>query len=558
LNALLYTQSHNTLLVQADHPEYDDARHVLTAFTDLRQRMDPIHVYEIQTTTLWQAASLGFKSTDILTFLRLHAIHPIPYRMQRLVVDEMNKWGKIWLQKGVADQLLLRGDAAVRAMVSKFADIKKLLSEVRPDSLAFPVSQRAELKRRLVKHGYPVLDKVGYQAAHCIAVALASHVQLRPYQVEAIERFLAPERDGSGIVVLPCGAGKTVVGIGIIARLHLHTLIVTPNESSARQWVSELCAKTTLTPADVRIYEPHKALTPITITTYAKVTAKTRRGEMTHLGVLTANPWGMVIYDEVHMLPAPLFRLAADLQSVRRLGLTATLVREDGAETEVFSLIGSKCYEVPWKRLETQGYLAAVTCKEVRIPMDAVTQQRYNLATLREKHRIAADNPQKIPILRQIIDAHANESLLIMGHYVDPLYDIATTLRVPVLTGKTPQDERARVLQDFRTGKIKCLVLSRIANMAIDVPCASVAIQISGLFGSRQEEAQRLGRLLRPGTAAGVFYTLVSADSVEERMAAHRQLYLVEQGYAYDIVQAKDMRQERMTQLAPSGMLKRI
>lgn len=556
MDALLYTQSHQTLLVQADHPQYDGARTTLVAFAELTSRMEPIHVYEIKTTTLWQAASLGFKATDILSFLRTNAIHPIPYKMQRLIVDEMSKWGQLWLQKGTAEQILLRGPSEFLHTIRKFSDIQKRVAEVRPDSLSFPISLRAELKRRLIKHGYPVLDKVGYQAAPYIAIELRPDVRLRHYQVEAIRQFFAKERDGSGVVVLPCGAGKTLVGIGIVATLHLHTLVVTPNESSARQWVSEFIAQTTIATDDVRLYAPGKPLAPITVTTYQMVTAKSRKGEMTHLLAMTSNPWGLVIYDEVHMLPAPLFRLAADLQSVRRLGLTATLVREDGAEGEVFSLIGSKCFEVPWKELEEQGFLASVTCKEIRVPLDDSMRHKYSCATLRERHRLAADNPFKHHVVRNLLNQHPDESILIMGHYVDSLHVLADELNLPILTGNSTQDERARVLEKFRTGKIRCLVLSRIANMAIDLPCASVAIQISGLFGSRQEEAQRLGRLLRPGSSAGVFYTLVSRQTLEERMAAHRQLYLVEQGYAYEVIDASELHTERVTNRAPGRMLK--
>lgn len=498
--------------------------------------METIHVFKLKPSSLWQAAALGLSPKSILQFLRTQMAHPIPYAMQQKIVLEMGKWGRLWLQESASQRMILRGSSQDIARVMKETEVAVLMVEWRPDGLVFPLHAQASVKRQLVRAGFPVLDKIGYLDAPHIDVSLNAETSLRPYQLEAVARFFTSEQNESGVIVLPCGSGKTVVGLGVLCQLQVHTLIVTPNDASARQWREELLTKTTLSEDYVAIYDDPSTIAPITITTYQRVTAKNRQGVYRHLDSLIQKPFGLVIYDEVHMLPAPLFRLAADLQSARRLGLTATLVREDGNEHEVYSLIGSKCYEQPWRELELAGYLANVRCQEVRVSLPDSEKISYQSATLRQKHRIAADNSMKRQIVSSLCEAHGNESVLIMGHFLEQLKQIAIDLDCPFLSGETPTEERMQAIQAFRSGQIKRLVLSRIANMAIDVPSASVAIQVSGLFGSRQEEAQRLGRLLRPGTATGIFYSLVSANTVEERMAKNRQRFLAEQGYAYDIV----------------------
>ncbi|MCL6592606.1 MAG: DEAD/DEAH box helicase, partial [Alicyclobacillus sp.] len=324
-----------------------------------------------------------------------------------------------------------------------------------------------------------------------------------------------------------------------LCALQVETLVLVPTETAARQWQRELLAHTTLHAHQVGLYAPDKALYPVTLTTYQRLASRNRRGSLPHLSRLTSHPWGLVIYDEVHVLPAPLFRLTADLQGARRLGLTATLVREDGAETDVFSLIGPKLYEVGWRELEQQGYLAAVECREVRVPLPGEERTRYERAGFRERHRLAACNPAKLAVAERLLQVHTGASVLIMGHYLEPLQTLAERIQCPLITGQTPQRQRDHWFAMFRSGQLRCLVLSRVANMAVDLPCASVAIQLSGLFGSRQEEAQRLGRLLRPESGPGVFYTLVSADTVEQVTTRHRQLYLVEQGYRYDVLDSE-------------------
>lgn len=540
MHALMYTQADGTLLVHSDHRQYQSAHPMLLSFTEMIQRLDPIHVYRVRPVTLWQAASLAIGAREVLDFLRAHTGHPLPYPLQRMIVQEMGKWGRLVLHQGGRHRIVVRGDKQVLKEISQHADVRKLATQIEPEGLTFHSRHRADVKRLLALIGFPVIDRGGYQAAPHVPLTLSAETHLRDYQKCAVEAFLDTNREQSGVIVLPCGAGKTVVGLGIVARLQLHTLVLTPNESSALQWRHELLQRTSVTESEVRLYNPSTPLAPITITTYQRVTAKTRAGDRRHLSALTSHPWGLVVYDEVHMLPAPLFRLAADLQGARRLGLTATLVREDGADTDVFSLIGPKCFEVPWKQLEAQGFLAAVQCIEIRVPLDTDTAALYQAASAKEKHRIAAQNPAKLALVKRLLEQHAGESVMIIGHYLDSLHQVATALNCPVMTGQTPQDERERLLEQFRSREIRCLVLSRIANMAIDLPCASVAIQLSGLFGSRQEEAQRLGRLLRPETEAGVFYSLVSAATIEERMAQHRQLYLLEQGYSYDVKSAEN------------------
>jgi DNA excision repair protein ERCC-3 len=554
LTALLYIQSDGTLFVQSDHDLYEHARRELLSFAELTHRLDPIHVYAVQPVSLWQAASLGITARHILKFLRTHAAHPMPYELQQKIVDEMAKWGRLHLQKGGRERIALRGTGPQWEAVRQLPDVLQNALEVREDAIIFRLVDRAEIKRILTRVGFPVVDKVGYQSAPSLTFTLHGDSQLRDYQAEAVARFMDAAHDQSGVIVLPCGAGKTFVGIAALQRVGKHALILTPSESSAQQWKREFLSRTTLTDSEVRMYGPSDAPAPVTITTYQRVSTKNRAGRRVHLEKLTEHPWGIVVYDEVHMLPAPLFRLAADLQSARRLGLTATLVREDGAERDVFSLIGPKCFDVPWKQLERAGYLSAVKCVEVRVDLPAAERTLYGQVSLREQHRIAALNSNKMKVLEHLHRRHKGHSTLVIGHYLQSLKDAAEQLDCPLVTGQTPHAEREIWFEQFRTGVHRTIVLSRVANMAVDLPCASVAIQLSGLFGSRQEEAQRLGRLLRPQTAEGVFYTLVSKDTVEERQSQHRQMYLVEQGYQYEMIHSGELLTEGMMEDELVGM----
>lgn len=538
MTGLLYVQGDGTLLVQSQHDHYDAARPMLAAIAELVQRMDPLHIYRIRPLTLWQAAAVAISAREILQFLRTYAAHPLPYPLQQMIVRECRKWGLLSLQKGAGERIVLRGERSVLETLADDPEIQTMALDVHPEGIVVGLNHRGDLKRRICSLGYPVFDRAGYQLADAFDLTLRPDITLRDYQHEAVARFFQQAHAESGVIVLPCGSGKTLVGLAIAAKLRLHTLILAPTESSARQWETECRRFTTAAPTQVSRYAFGQPLTPISITTYQRVTAKTRTGVRRHLTALTEHPWGLVIYDEVHMLPAPLFRLAADLQGVRRLGLTATLVREDGADGDVFSLIGPKRYEVSWKTLEHQGFLAAIRCVQVRVPLTAADSHRYQQGTARERHRIASLNSQKLVLAEQLVAKHAGQQILVLGHYLDSLLALSARLQWPVITGQTPQAERELWLERFRRGEIRGLALSRVANMAIDLPNASVAIQLSGLFGSRQEEAQRLGRLLRPASGPGTFYSLVSSDTVEERMSAHRQMYLMEQGYSYDVEDA--------------------
>ncbi|MDQ0188553.1 helicase-associated domain-containing protein [Alicyclobacillus cycloheptanicus] len=539
--ALLYVQSDGSMLVETEHPAYDQVRHTLAAIAALVQRMEPLYVYQIRPFTLWQAAALGYTAREVLGFLRKFSANPVPYALQQLIVSEMGKWGRLILQRGARNRIALRADRPVLEALRARGEVSQMAAEVQDDALVFHARDRAKVKQVLAKLGFPVIDRAGYRTAPSVEVELSPDTTLRPYQREAVHRFFTHTAEESGVVVLPCGAGKTLVGIAVLAQLKMQALILTPSFSSAAQWRNELLHRTSLTESNVCIYEPGQPPAPITITTYQRVTSKARSGDMPHLTALTQCPWGIVIYDEVHMLPAPLFRLAADLQSSRRLGLTATLVREDGAETDVFSLIGPKCFEVPWRQLEQEGYLSTVRCVQVEIALPESARAAYAAATARDKHRIAALNEDKLDVVEALCRRHHGESILIIGHYLESLERAARRVGCPLVTGRTPESERLAVFDQFRRREIRCIALSRVANMAVDLPVASVGIQISGLFGSRQEEAQRLGRLLRPASAEGTFYSLVSKDTLEMQMAKRRQLYLVEQGYSYEIIDSAEV-----------------
>jgi DNA excision repair protein ERCC-3 len=501
----------------------------LSAFAEPFSRQEDILRYRIQPVSLWQAAENGHSAREVLTWLRHKAGRPIPLRVQEMIVREMGKWGKLVLQ-AEGQELRLTGDAAA------LRHARRVLRDAAGHTfqrLCFPAARRAWVKQTLARHGWPVLDKAGIQAGPPVAVGWRDGAALRPYQRDAVDAFLA--RSGGGVVVLPCGAGKTWVGLGALVALRQTALIIAPNDISARQWLDALRRFTTAGPEDVGMYAPNRPLFPITITTYPRVSAKTRNSVHVHLDRLAQAAWGLVIYDEVQMLPAPLFRLAAELQGLRRLGLTATLVREDGAETDVFSLIGGKCFDLPWRTLERWGYLSQVRCVEIRVPLPPEQQAAYESAPPRERHRIAATNPRKIELASEIAARHRGQGVLVLGHYLDGLRGLAQQTGWPLVCGDTPDEERSRLFQRFRDGEIPVLVLSRVANVAVDLPNASVGIQLSGLFGSRQEEAQRVGRLLRPKNGFAVFYTLVSAGTVEQTQAHRRQMFLCDQGYEYEI-----------------------
>ncbi|MFM6974810.1 MAG: DNA repair helicase XPB [Agromyces sp.] len=539
----LIVQSDRTVLLEVAHPDATAARHALSVFAELERAPEHIHTYRITRLGLWNARAAGHTANEMLDVLERYSKFPIPSSVATDLSETVGRYGRLTIDRGAADGSLrlVSEDPAVLVEVSRAKKIAPLLTEqLDPKSFGVAAWARGELKQELVKLGWPAEDLAGYSPGTPHEFSLdpqrAEHGwDLRPYQQEAIDHFFS---GGSGVVVLPCGAGKTLVGAGAMATAKTTTLILVTNTVSARQWRDELLKRTTLTAEEIGEYSGQaKEIRPVTIATYQILTAK-RAGEFAHLAVLDALDWGLIVYDEVHLLPAPVFKLTAELQARRRLGLTATLVREDGRESDVFSLIGPKRFDAPWKDIEAQGFISPASCFEIRVDLPADERLQYAAAADDERYRLAATAPAKLRIVRELVAKHAGERILIIGQYLDQIDEIAEQLGVPQLTGATPVDERERLFQAFRTGETPVLVVSKVANFSVDLPEASVAIQVSGSFGSRQEEAQRLGRLLRP-KQSGVtahFYTLVSRDTVDQDFAQNRQRFLAEQGYSYTIL----------------------
>ena len=534
----LIVQSDHTVLLEVAHPDAEDARHELAVFAELERAPEHIHTYRVTRLGLWNARAAGHTAEEILDTLNRHAKFPVPSGVADEIADTMRRYGRLTIERDAEGELILRSeDAAVLREVTSAKKIAPLLGN-RRDEFTYPVEAwaRGELKQQLVTRGWPAEDLAGYTPGEPYDIELAEEGwELRDYQAKAVEAF---QRGGSGVVVLPCGAGKTIVGAASMAAVGAKTLILVTNAVSARQWRDELLRRTSLTEDEIGEYSGQvKEVKPVTIATYQILTSR-RKGEYAHLSLLDAEDWGVIVYDEVHLLPAPVFKLTADLQARRRLGLTATLVREDGREGDVFSLIGPKRYDAAWKDIEAQGFIAPAACFEVRVGFTESERMEYAIAEDQDRYRIAASAPVKERIARRIIDNHPGESVLVIGQYIDQLESMSEALGVPLITGQTPVDERERLFGAFRSGEEKILVVSKVANFSVDLPDASVAIQISGSFGSRQEEAQRLGRLLRPKAngATASFYTLITRDTVDQDFAQNRQRFLAEQGYAYTIL----------------------
>ena len=537
----LIVQSDRTVLLEIEHPDAADARHELAIFADLERAPEHIHTYRITRLGLWNARAAGHDADFILAALERWSKYELPASVVSEIRSTIDRFGKLRISRD-ADGLLLSADSeAILIEVSSNAKVSELLEDRIESSFRIRDWARGQLKQQLLKLGWPAEDNAGFTpgAPHEIDLD-QSDWQLRDYQSDAVEKFAA---GGSGVVVLPCGAGKTLVGAATMAHFDTNTLILVTNTVSARQWRDELLARTSLTEDDVAEYSgASKNLAPVTIATYQILTTK-RKGELTHLSLLNARDWGLIIYDEVHLLPAPIFKMTADLQARRRLGLTATLVREDGRETDVFSLIGPKRFDAPWKDIEAQGYIAPANCYEIRVSLPDEARMDYAIADGDARFRIAATANAKPAVLRQLLAKHAGEPTLIIGQYLSQIQEVSEELRLPMITGETPVDERERLFSSFRRGEVSTLVVSKVANFSVDLPEASVAIQISGAFGSRQEEAQRLGRLLRPkqdGRSAA-FYSIVARDTVEQDFAQNRQRFLAEQGYSYEILDSEEI-----------------
>ena len=539
----LIVQSDKTVLLEVAHPDAPKARAALAPFAELERAPEHIHTYRITPLALWNARAAGFDAEQAVDALERYSRFPVPQSLLVDVAETMARYGRLKLVKHPAHGLILEADdAAILTEVRRSKKIQPLIAKP-IDDLTVPVhpSARGQIKQELTKLGWPVEDLAGYVDGESHTIALNHDGwELRDYQNYAAESFW---EGGSGVVVLPCGAGKTIVGAASMAQAQTTTLILVTNTVAGRQWRDELLRRTTLTPEEIGEYSgERKEIRPVTIATYQVVTRKTK-GEYRALELFDSRDWGLIIYDEVHLLPAPVFRMAADLQSRRRLGLTATLVREDGREDDVFSLIGPKRYDAPWKELEMAGYIATAECVEVRTTLTDEERLTYATAETRERYRLAACSAGKLKVVDKLLAQHAGQQTLIIGAYVDQLEKIAQRIDAPLIDGKTTTKKREQAFQAFRDGEISTLVVSKVANFSIDLPEAAVAIQVSGTFGSRQEEAQRLGRLLRPKTdgAEAVFYTVVARDTLDAEYAMHRQRFLAEQGYAYRLVDAADL-----------------
>lgn len=569
----LIVQGDKSVLLEVDNPLYEDARDALARFAELEKSPEYVHTYRISPLSLWNAAAAGFTADYILSTLDSYAKYPLPDNVRVDIRDYVSRYGRVRLVKEGDGLLLVSDDAALIAELARHKKLRPyVLGQRDGQTLIVAPAMRGHIKQALVIIGYPAEDLAGYVDGAPLEFFLQKTTReglpfaLRHYQIEATDIFHAAgsSRGGSGVIVLPCGAGKTMVGMSVMDRLQCNTLILCPNTVAVRQWIGELLDKTSLTEEMVGEYSGlRKEIRPVTITTYQIMTYRKRRrkgeeppaqleDEFPHFALFNERDWGLIIYDEVHLLPAPVFRVTAELQARRRLGLTATLVREDGREEDVFSLIGPKRYDVPWKDLEKQGWIATAECCEVRIPMPEEYRMLYALADKRDKYHVAATNPAKMAVLDQLLNKHPEDSVLIIGMYLDQLREIAHRHKYPLITGDTTVLDREKLFQKFRDGEERVLVVSKVANFALDLPDANVAIQVSGTWGSRQEEAQRLGRILRPkrnGLLAH-FYTLVSRDTDDQTYAANRQLFLTEQGYRYLILYDDELPRYRPATLA--------
>ena len=575
----MVVQSDRSVLLEVDNALYGEARDALARFAELEKSPEHIHTYRLSPLSLWNAAASGLTADSILTSLTQYSKYDVPGNIQADVRDYISRFGRIKLRKDATGGLLLSAeDPLLMLEVSRQRKVKQfILEEIDATTVRVNPAMRGHVKKALVDVGYPAEDLAGYVDGAGLTFELLPARRatgevfgLRHYQQDAADTFHADgsAQGGSGVIVLPCGAGKTMVGMGAMNRLQTNTLIMTTNTVAVRQWMDELLDKTTLTPDDIGEYTGDtKEIRPVTVTTYQILTYHTRRRgrdgdpddlgwddggapkplaieDFPHFRLFNERDWGLIVYDEVHLLPAPVFRMTAELQGRRRLGLTATLVREDGCEEDVFALIGPKKYDVPWKDLERQGWIATAHCHEVRLSMSRERRMEYALAESKMQYPIAATDPDKLNVVEELIAKHPDDQVLVIGTYLEQLHDAALRLNAPLLTGKTPVRERQKLYQQMRDGTLRLLVVSKVANFAIDLPDVSVAIEISGTFGSRQEEAQRLGRILRPKSDGrpAHFYAIVMRDTKDQLFGGHRQMFLTEQGYKYEILYEDDMK----------------
>jgi len=555
----LIVQSDLTILLDVHDPGFEEGRAAIGAFAALEKSPEHLHTYRISAMSLWNAASAGLSPADLEAVLQRYSRYEVPRDVSFIIRDIMSRFGRLVLREivpaagasaspgeaGLAQRLLLScSDPEAERELGASKKLQKWLEPV-PGGFEIRLTERGTVKRELLKLGWPVKDEAVLLPGDPLAIALRTRrasggsFDIRPYQDDALRAFVGGFLPGSGygVVVMPCGAGKTIVGMAAMVAIGRKTLIVTTNIAAVHQWMDELADKTDLSSEDIGEYTgAEKTVKPVTIATYQILTWRPdKESDFPHFDLFRREKWGLIIYDEVHLLPAPVFRVVAEIQAVRRLGLTATLVREDGHEEDVFSLIGPKRYDVPWKDLERKGFIAEAYCREIRVPLPEDEQLRYTVSEPRDKHRLAAENSAKYEAVRELVVNHPDEPVLVIGQFLDQLGRLAQELDAPLITGRTPNPERERIYADFKAGRSRVIVVSKVANFAIDLPDASVAIQVSGSFGSRQEEAQRLGRILRPKARNSYFYSLVSRYTVEEEFAANRRKFLTEQGYRYHI-----------------------
>lgn len=547
-------QSDSSVLLEVASPRYREAREALLSFAELVKSPEHFHTYRITPLSIWNACSAGMEPARILATLESLARYPVPGNVAASIRDLAARFGKLELRRFGEDLVLTAEDELLAEELARHKGLALVLARrLSPRAFRIAPDDRGRLKRLLIKLGWPVRDLAGYVRGEALALELRAETlagkpfALRAYQTEAVEAFHAAgaERGGSGVIVLPCGAGKTVVALAAIAQVASSTLVLTSSVTAARQWIAELLDKTTLTPEEIGEYSGfQKEIRPVTVATYQVLTWRAKDSEsFPHLDLFHGRDWGLIVYDEVHLLPAPVFQATAGLQARRRLGLTATLVREDGLEEDVFALIGPKCADVPWKELEHAGWIARARCIEVRVSLDELRRREYVTADERSKHRIAAENPRKAALVAEILARHPDEPALLIGTYVEQIQTLAKELGIPVLSGSSPQKKRDELYARFKSGEVRALAVTKIANFAVDLPDAALAIQVSGSFGSRQEEAQRLGRILRPksnGSAAS-FYAVVTLGSRDQEFAQKRQLFLTEQGYSYEIIDSSQL-----------------
>ena len=552
-NKPIIVQSDKTVFLEVDSPVFEEARDTLCSFAELLKCPEHLHTYSISPLSLWNAASAGLTSKNVIEGLKKYSRYPVPGNVEADIVEYMGRFGRLILERRDERLVLRSQDPLLLDEISRHKKTRAYIEDrLDPNTLLIGGPYRGRLKQNLVKIGFPVKDLAGYVKGTPFRIVLRERAlsgkpfSLRDYQRAAVSAFYrgGSTSGGSGAVVLPCGAGKTVIGIGAMAEINTQTLILATNIVALRQWKQEILDKTNIAEDDICEYSGEmKKIGPITIATYQIMTyRKHKTDKFPHLKLFEAQDWGLIVYDEVHLLPAPVFRMTADIQARRRLGLTATLVREDGLESDVFSLIGPKCYDVPWKVLEKQGWIAEAECHEVRVPLPLEQRREYVMAQPRAQFRIASENPVKLDVLDVLLKRHRGDLVLIIGQYIRQLRVVASTFKLPLLTGQTPNSEREKLYDLFRRGEIETLVVSKVANFAVDLPDASVAIQISGTFGSRQEEAQRLGRILRPKDDGRTthFYSVITRDSTEGEFAQKRQRFLTEQGYRYHISQMEN------------------